>query len=147
MRYIKQRHVHSCGIACVAMIANKAYETVLQDYIDYDEPIYWVWKEENQRWCLDFGTSMSDLSYMLNHYGIKTNKRLRKYKNQDELPDTCIMNAYVRKATIGGKTYYTGHWVVCVKEGRKYRILDPWHGEKTLQDIHYDIDTYVRVHV
>ena len=130
------------------MIANKAYETVLQDYIDLSrKPIYWVWKEENQRWCLNFGTSTSDLVYLLDHYGVKMNKRMLTYKGRDKLPDTCIMNAYVRKATIGGKTYNTGHWVICTKEGQTFRILDPWYGEKTLQDMHYDIDTYVRVHI
>lgn len=148
MRYKKQRHVHSCGIACVAMIANKAYDTVLQDYIDLDdEPIYWVWKEETQSWCLNFGMSISCLAYMLNQYGIKINKRMLKYKGRDKLPDTCIMNTCVRVATIGGKTYKTGHWVVCTKEESKYRILDPWFGEKTLQDMHYEIDTYVKVHI
>ena len=39
MRLRQQRHVRSCGLACVAIIANQPYNAVLQDYEDLsDEP-------------------------------------------------------------------------------------------------------------
>lgn len=146
MRLKKQRHVNSCGLACVAIITDKPYATVIQDYEALeDEPIYWEWWDERKLWELTYGTTTINLHDMLYHYGVQSNKRRIKYTGRDCLPDLSILTTCLRQEMYNGKKTTFWHWVVCEKKGRTTKIYDPWSGMQTLRDIK-PIESYIRIH-
>ena len=142
----KQRHVWSCGLACVAMVAKQAYNNVIDDYWDQEsDEIYWKWIEERKTWQLGYGTTTKDLHNLLDGYGIETNKRCVPYKGSDKLPDLSILVVMKRKEVQNGRKETCWHWVVCKREGRKFKVLDPWYGERTLKDCG-KINSFIRIH-
>lgn len=148
IRLKKQQHMRSCGQTCVAMIANKSYEQVLTDFKRIYFPKYkkipsWIFNGKRR---LVLGTHSIDLHVMLRKYGIKTNKRITKYTGRDCLPNLSILNVLPRKIVIDGKTYTSGHWVVCVKRGRKFVVYDPLFGENTLRD-YRPIRHFIKIHI
>lgn len=146
MRLKKQRHVRSCGLACVAIIADKPYAAVIQDYEELEaEPIYWEWWDERKLWALTYGTTTMDLHSMLDHYGVQSNKRRIAYKGRDCLPDLSILTTCLRQEMYNGKMKTFWHWVVCEKKGRATKIYDPWYGMQTLREIQ-PIESYIRIH-
>ena len=149
MRLKQQRHIRSCGLACVAMIADQPYKTVVDDFEDLADkvgnPIEWNWKSDNKRWYIGYGTTTKDLHVLLDYYGVKSNQRCVTYKGK--LPDVSILNIDSRHERLGGKMVHCWHWVVCLREDEAFRILDPWKGKrKTLEDVGA-IDSYMRIHV
>jgi ABC-type bacteriocin/lantibiotic exporter with double-glycine peptidase domain len=138
-----QRHKISCGLACVAMVANKAYDQVVLDYThyEYDGKIPQVFREG--RVVHGFGTSTLDLYNLLDLYGIRSNRTLTKYKGRDSLPDLSIL--VVCKRPSGGGW----HWVVCAKEGyRKFTIYNPnaFNKKQSLKD-YRPITSFLRIHI
>jgi len=146
MRLRQQRHVQSCGLACVAMITNQSYNTVLQDYEDLgDGPIYWEWWDERKTWSLNYGTTTMNLYNMLAYYGVQSNKRSLSYKGRDCLPDLSILTTCLRQEDWNGRKRTFWHWVVCEKERRTTKIYDPWYGMQTLNNIR-PVESYMRIH-
>lgn len=148
MRLKQQRHIRSCGLACVAIIADQPYKTVIDDFEDLADkagnPIEWSWKSGNKRWYIGYGTTTKDLHVLLDYYGVKSNQRRVKYKGK--LPDVSILTINPRYEKLGGNMELCWHWVVCLREDGAFRILDPWKGErKTLGDVG-KIDSYMRIH-
>lgn len=144
----KQQHKRSCGQTCVAMIANKSYKQVLKDF----KKIYYP-RHKNipfRTWggvqVLSLGTHPRDLHILLKKYDIKTNKRVTKYTNKDCLPELSILNVFPCKTIIDGKTYTSGHWIVCIKHGRKFVIYDPWFGEMDLRN-YKPIRHFIKIYV
>lgn len=122
------------------MVANKAYDQVVLDYVHYE------WDGETPRTYFNgraingFGTGKLDLHNLLDLYDIQSNRTLTKYKGIDSLPDLSIL--VVNKRPDGG-----WHWVVCVKEGsRKFKIYNPARGIQSLKDC-LPIDSFLRIHV
>jgi len=133
-----QRHKYSCGLACVAMVANKAYDQVVLDYThyEYDGETPQVFREG--RVVNGFGTGKLDLHNLLDLYGIQSNRTLTKYKGRDSLPELSIL--VVNKRENGW------HWVVCVKEGyRKYTVYNPSRGKQSLRECG-PITSFLRIH-
>ena len=141
----KQRHLWSCGLACVAMISRKSYNNVIDDYWIQEKDIFWKYINEHKRWVIDYGTNTIDLHKLLDDYGIGSNKRCVPYKGSDKLPDLSILVISKRKERINGKQKTCWHWVVCKREGRNFKVLDPYHGERTLKDCG-KINSYIRIH-
>jgi len=120
IRFRKQRHKRSCGLACVSMIADVAYNTVLNDFEmllnEHGHDLYWTMY--NNRWVLDYSTSSDDLHYLLKYYGIKSNKNEKRYKlydvaRKEYLPKVAILSVARRRSS--------WHWVLWADE----RIYDP----------------------
>ncbi|KKM21269.1 hypothetical protein LCGC14_1637130 [marine sediment metagenome] len=113
MRLRQQRHVRSCGLACVAIIANQPYNAVLQDYEDLsDEPTYWEWWDERKVWSLNYGTNTMNLHDMLAHYGVQSNKQRISYSGRDCLPDLSILTIHLRQEAWNGIKTTFWHWKV-----------------------------------
>lgn len=128
------------------MIADKSYATVLQDYEDLDDaPIYWEWWDEKKIWSLNYGTTTFDLYFMLNHYGVQSNKRRIAYKGRECLPELSILTTCLRQEMFNGKKTTFWHWVVCERERRTTKIYDPWYGMQNLNNIR-PIESYMRIH-
>lgn len=144
MRLRKQRHNFSCGLACVAMVANKPYKTVLADFRrlyrkEVKKLLY------NGRWIIDYSTATIHLHGLLKHYGIRAGKTLRKYKGKDCLPEISILETMLRGEQFGLKTEDCWHWVVAVKKGRNVTVYDPDVGVRTLREVS-PVSSYIRIY-
>ena len=148
IRLKNQQHMRTCGQTCVAMIANKSYKQVLKDF----KRIYFPkcknipsWNFDGVR-MLDLGTNPIDLHIMLRKYSIKANKRITKYTGRDCLPELSILNVLPREVlNDDGETVISGHWVVCVKRGRKFVVYDPYFGEGNLRN-YKPIRHFIKIH-
>jgi hypothetical protein len=76
-----------CGQCCVAMIVGVSLNSCLTVF------------------CHDWATSPKVLRWALKYYHYKPNKRLLRYKRQEQLPSLCILK--LTYPFQGG-----GHWVV-----------------------------------
>lgn len=143
LRLRKQRHKAACGLACVSMITNKAYNTIVDDFDMLaelnEEPVEWGYVERGKCYCWWYFTSTYDLHYLLNYYGIKSHKRWSLYTGRDSLSDISILAV--------NKTKKGWHWVVAEKTKTHVRILDPWRGEGKLNDYRGKVHAYIKVEV
>lgn len=144
MRLRLQRHSFSCGLACVATIANKPYATVLRDYRrlfrkDAKKVLY------NGRWIIDYSTETRHIYHLLKHYGIRAGKTMRTYRGKDYLPELSILETKLHKEKFGLKIEDCWHWVVAKKEGNRVKIFDPNVGMRTLREVG-PISAYLRVY-
>ena len=146
MRLRKQRHRWSCGLACVAMIADKSYDNVIDDYWDQeDNEVYWKWIEEHKAWHIDYGTTTMDLHKLLYGYRINSNKRCVAYTGSLKLPDLSILVVSLRKEIMNGRKETCWHWVVSERQGRRFQVYDPFYGKMFLKDCGR-IESYIRIH-
>lgn len=99
MKLIKQKTEHSCGQACVAMIAG----ITLKKSIDI--------------FGNDKRTTTKQLKQAFEQLGIKTGKRRERISKNRKLPNLCIVSI---KWSDNGKR----HWSVC-ENGKFY---DPYFG-------------------
>lgn len=142
VRLRKQRHLTGCGIACVAMVANQAYDTVLNDYINLSNGQTHLWIDENKHWAHYYGTRTFHIHTLLEGYGINSNKRCIKYKGKKNLPDLSILVTDFRREKINSRIETHWHWVVCAKEENELIIYDPYTGyikplDKTIKPASY----------
>lgn len=148
IRLKKQLHMRSCGQTCVSMVANKSYKQVLKDF----KRIYFPKCKTLPSWTFsgvrmsDLGTNAIDLHILLRKYGIKTNKRITQYTGRKCLPELSILNVLPREVLNDDeKIVISGHWVVCVKRGRKFVVYDPYFGEKNLRN-YKPIRHFIKIH-
>ncbi len=104
IRHIHQQHETSCGLACVAMVADVTYQTVM--------------KRTQELGVLDkadyYGTSIRDLTPLLRSFDIRTVHRTG-FESWLDVPQITI----VRVNPSGP------HWVVAVRSQTDYYIFDP----------------------
>ena len=108
MKRILQENPSGCGLACVAMLANKSYKEVREKArsLGFDSDR-----------CLR--TSAGELRSLLKECGISASKHLISFRNWDQLPDICILAINYNKST------EIWHWVVFAStNGSKY-VFDP----------------------
>lgn len=122
MKRIIQKDRSGCGIACVAMITNKTYESVRDVAIEKGfrrkEHIRMVKKQGGKE---PLFTSTNDLRKLAEYFGVVINcKKRKKFKSWEDLPNTAIM------AVKWNKKKDLWHWVVFkrLKNGKQY-IVDP----------------------
>ena len=140
----KQRHLFSCGVACVAMIADKSYNTVINHVEDmYD--VYWKYINKTKKWVIGYGTTTRVLHELLAEYDITSNQRCIRYKGRDALPELSILTITLRDEIINDYKTTCWHWVGGKREGRKFKIFDPWDGVRSLRSIGR-IESYIRIH-
>ncbi len=111
IRLIKQIDDTGCGIACVSMIANRNYKSVkslLKELMDERG-----WKKTNR-------TRAKQLHSLLNVLGIKS--MLKKSKAGDEIKGVSIVG--VNRDDDG---FF--HWVIAIKDSKRFLIIDPEYGE------------------
>ena len=142
----KQRHDWSCGLACVAMIADKPYNTVIADFENMYDTLYWNYLNKSKQWVIGYGTSTSDLYDLFTEYGVTSNQRMIRYKGRDALPELSILAINERDEIVNWRKARCWHWVVCKREGRKFKIFDPWDGVRSLQSLGRTIESYIRIH-
>lgn len=112
MRLVKQEYNTSCGIACVAMLAGKSQNAVMQKAIklfnwEYSQEFL----EENSR------TNSRDLIRLLAKFGLTA--ILKKFESWDALEGRNIVAVRFYKET------NRWHWIVTERKGSKLKILDP----------------------
>lgn len=104
IRHIHQQHPTSCGLACVAMVADITYQTVIQRTNELG-----VLKKSGY-----YGTTSRDLVAILKSFDIHTARR------------TSLTNWLdVPQITIVGVNPSGPHWVVAVRSQTDYYIFDP----------------------
>ncbi|KAB2310678.1 hypothetical protein F8A87_08310 [Betaproteobacteria bacterium SCN2] len=107
---IKQKDKTGCGIACVAMIANRSYEEMKDAFA---EILNWSTRRE------EYYTLAKDLGKALKKYGIRAKEK--KSGCWDDIQGTAIVGVNRRKKHF--------HWVVVVKDNHRFLILDPEKNE------------------
>lgn len=104
IRHIYQQHPTSCGLACVAMVADVTYQTIM--------------KRTNELRVLKktgyYGTTSRDLIAILKSFDIRTARRI-DFASWLDVPQVTI----VRVNPSGP------HWVVAVRSSADYYIFDP----------------------
>ena len=135
LRFKKQRHQRSCGLTCVAIIADKPYATVIQDY-EKDNQLYWEWGDRKKSWSLSYDTTTKDLYTLLSKYGVTCSKKRVKYQGKESLPDLSILAAFSRQERMGGRKGEHWHWVVCEHNNDCFTVYDPLYGIRTLEDVY-----------
>jgi ABC-type bacteriocin/lantibiotic exporter with double-glycine peptidase domain len=110
IRRIKQKDKTGCGIACIAMLADRRYEEIrkiaLSD-LDFERRG-------------DFYTRARHLRKLGKSVGVVIqDERPRKFKGWDDLPDKAII------AINPKDNCQTWHWVVFVREDGSDFVLDP----------------------
>jgi len=109
MKRVLQGNPSGCGLACVAMLANRSYREVrdkarLIPGFDNDH-------------CLR--TNASELRSLLEEYGISASKHLIPFRDWNHLPNLCILAINYNEST------EIWHWVIFTSNnGNKY-VLDP----------------------
>lgn len=107
IRHIHQQHSTSCGLACVAMVADVTYQTVM--------------KRTNELRVLKkagyYGTTKRDLIEILRSFDIRAVRRTGFASWLD-----------VPQVTIVGVNPSGPHWVVAVRSPMDYYIFDPGTG-------------------
>jgi ABC-type bacteriocin/lantibiotic exporter with double-glycine peptidase domain len=104
IRHIHQQHATSCGLACVAMVADVTYQTVLKRTNELG-----VLKRDGY-----FGTISRDLIAVLKSFDIRAVRRTG-FKSWLDVP----------QVTIVGVNPSGPHWVVAVRSQTDYYIYDP----------------------
>jgi len=145
IRLKKQRHGWSCGLACVAMVAKKPYNTVIADFEDMYDTLYWDYHNESKTWVIGYGTRIDDLYELFAEYDVTSNQRCIRYKGRGALPELSILAINLRDEIINDRKSKCWHWVVCKREGRKFKIFDPWSGMRSLRSLGR-IESYIRIH-
>jgi hypothetical protein len=129
------------------MVANQAYKTVLNDYINLSNgQIHRLWIDESKNWAFHYGTTTSRIHNLLKGYGIKSNKRCIKYKGKKNLPDLSILVTNLRREKIDSRMGTHWHWVVCAKEENKFITYDPYTGAIKPLDKTTKPASYIRIH-
>ena len=109
MRRIIQKHSAGCGIACIAMIAERSYGRVLADATS----LALMTVEAGTLY-----TSSSDLCALLQHYGIAARKS-RNVRQRASISDTAIVAINYRPDS------NRWHWVVFQRSNGGEYVLDP----------------------
>jgi len=110
MRFIRQKYLTSCGIACVAMIAGKSHETIMQKAI---ELFQWQSEdfEDNSR------TSRKMIKVLLEEFGFKG--AFKSFSSWDNIEGLNLVA--VRYSPKTGNW----HWVVAKRNKTTLKIYDP----------------------
>ena len=112
MRIIQQIYPTSCGIACVAMLAGKSHNAVMQKAIElFDWEFSQQFLEDNSR------TNSRDLIRLLAKFGLTA--KLKKFESWDVLEGRNIVAVRFNKET------NRWHWIVAERKGSKLAVLDP----------------------
>jgi|SaaInl8_200m_RNA_FD_contig_21_1650833_length_515_multi_8_in_0_out_0_1 ABC-type bacteriocin/lantibiotic exporter with double-glycine peptidase domain len=110
IKLIKQFDETGCGIACIAMLANKDYEKVKGDLLIQEK---WTKRKRN------FYTKVHQLQKLLKIYKIES--QVAKFKNWNSLKSFSIVGVN------SDEGYF--HWVISVKTKVSFLIIDPEFGE------------------
>lgn len=108
MRRVKQKDSNGCGLACIAMLANKTYKEVRKIAVTK------VGLGDG-----GFYTGTKELRALSDHYGIVLGKRRRPFKSFAALPETAILAINYKKAED------RWHWVVYRRSPKDEFIYDP----------------------
>lgn len=121
IRRVRQVNLTSCGVAAAAMFARQDHETVKAFMFPKRRPHY--------------GTHYEDVWGALEHFGVRHERRKRKFLSWEEIPSSALVCVRWRHYP-SGKGW---HWVVFQKLKRGFRVIDPASDADTLAMI--DLDT------
>lgn len=122
MRRVVQKDATGCGLACIAMLAERKYEEVkslAMEELNFEIDGY-------------FYTQTKHLVALGNKFNIKIGKRRRKFKGYKFLPDKAIL------AINYDKEFNSWHWVVYHRSASGDYVLDP--GKNIKQNKRTDLD-------
>jgi ABC-type bacteriocin/lantibiotic exporter with double-glycine peptidase domain len=106
MRYVAQKEVCGCGLACIASIVGRSYEEV--------QVVSEFLLEHN---CENVGTTTFELHVILLAYGYSTPRRLIPFRNKfhkkklSDLETDALLKV--------------GEWHWCVWDAKRKRVIDP----------------------
>lgn len=113
INYIKEPTGYLCGQSCVAMLASKPVDEVIE------------------LMCTDKGTHIFHIKTALEYYGIKHAKSLKKYKEGATLPDICILElelpSYKHWSLYFKGKYFDPEFGIldnCINDSRILRFLE-----------------------
>ncbi len=113
MKLQHQKDLNGCGIACLANLLNKPYDTIKKDF-------------ESKFYTIERGTKMFDLVTYLNSKGLNYKSKFfnqnKKYKFNKEEGDKFSKIPNSITLIIKSKKYPVGHYLLRVKNG----WIDPW---------------------
>lgn len=107
---IKQLDDTGCGIACVAMCLKDNYQQVKELFAEVLE-----WGDRKKK----FYTWPSEITKVLNHSRVKYSSK--QSSSWCDVEGTCIVGV-----NRSGRYW---HWVVVVKDNKRFLVLDPATGE------------------
>ena len=110
MRFIRQKYLTSCGITCVAMIAGKSHETIMQKAI---ELFQWQSEdfEDNSR------TSRKMIKVLLEEFGFEG--AFKSFSSWDNIEGLNLVAVRYNPKT------GNWHWVVAKRNRTTLKIYDP----------------------
>jgi ABC-type bacteriocin/lantibiotic exporter with double-glycine peptidase domain len=110
MRFIRQKYLTSCGIACVAMIVGKSHETIMQKAI---ELFQWQCEdfEDNSR------TSRKMIKILLEAFGFEG--AFKSFSSWDNIEGLNLVAVRYNSKT------GNWHWVVAKRDKTVLKIYDP----------------------
>lgn len=113
LRLVQQQDATGCGIACVAMVANKRYSEVRRLFDQYH-------RRNNHNADSCYATNAYQLSKLLRRIGV--DHCVKQAQSWDQIDTTAIVGV-----DRGSGGYF--HWVVAVRGSKRFLILDPEYGE------------------
>lgn len=109
MRRIKQGDPTGCGLACIAMLTDTNYNSVRElavGQLGFDD-------------SGTFYTGTKELRELGRNFNIELGRRMRKFKNFQELPETAILAINYKEDSD------TWHWVVYRRTSNDEFVYDP----------------------
>jgi ABC-type bacteriocin/lantibiotic exporter with double-glycine peptidase domain len=111
MNVVLQEETSGCGIACVAMLANRSYQAVKQLANSMG-----IFAEDSQLY-----SSTDYVKRLLGEYGISISNEINSFSDWEKLPDKALLSIKYRLENDRPRW----HWVVFVRENTNRFVLDP----------------------
>lgn len=123
-QYTHQHDINGCGIACLANLLNKDYQTVKKDF-------------ENKFYKIDRGIKVFDMANYLNDLGKNYKTKFFNTNKEFTQKDFNSFSKIEGSITLIRKSnkYPVGHYLLRVKEG----WVDSWFNLPSINNVYADV--------